>query len=72
MDEYWQFKWQGAEVFNAATSSDRVASITIAADSFEELVEKHNKAAATIKIIGVDGQDMMRHDLLTNIRDLSM
>ena len=72
LDEYWQFKWQGAEVFNAATSSDRVASITIAADSFEELVEKHNKAAATIKIIGVDGQDMMRHDLLTNIRDLSM
>ena len=72
LDEYWQFKWQGAEVFNAATSSDRVASITIAADSFEELVEKHNKAAATIKIIGVDGQDMMRHDLLTDIRDLSM
>lgn len=72
LDEYWQFKWQGAEIFNAATSSDRVASITIAADSFEELVEKHNKAAATIKIIGADGQDMMRHDLLTNIRDLSM
>lgn len=72
LDEYWQFKWQGAEVFNAATSSDRVASITIAADSFEELVEKHNKAAATIKIIGADGQDMMRHDLLTDIKDLSM
>ena len=72
LDEYWQFKWQGAEVFNAATSSDRVASITIAADSFEELVDKHNKAAATIKIIGADGQDMMRHDLLTDIRDLSM
>lgn len=72
LDEYWQFKWQGAEICNAATSSDRVASITIAADSFEELVEKHNKAAATIKIIGADGQDMMRHDLLTPIRDLSL
>ena len=22
--EFWQFKWQGAEVFNAATSSDRI------------------------------------------------
>lgn len=72
LDEYWQFKWQGAEVYNAATSSDRVASITIAADSFEELVDKHNKAAATIKIIGADGQDMMRHDLLTAIQDLSL
>ena len=59
-------------MYNAATSSDRVASITIAADSFEELVEKHNKAAATIKIIGADGQDMMRHDLLTAIQDLSL
>ena len=72
LDEYWQFKWKGAAISNAATSSDRVASITIVADSFEELVEKHNKAAAAIRIIGEDGQDMMRHDLLTDIRDLSM
>ena len=72
LDEYWQFKWKGAAISNAATSSDRVASITIVADSFEELVEKHNKAAAAIRLIGEDGQDMMRHDLLTDIRDLSM
>ena len=66
--EYWQFKWKGAEITNAATSSDRIASITIQADSFEEMVEKHNKAASVIKIINSDGNDMMRHDLLTDIR----
>lgn len=72
LSEYWQFKWQGAEISNACTSSDRVASITIQADTFEELVEKHNKAAATIKLIDVDGNDMMRHDLLVPITDLTL
>lgn len=68
--EFWQFKWKGAEISNAVTSSDRVASITIQANSFEELVEKHNKAAATIKLIDINGNDMMRHDLLTDIKPL--
>lgn len=66
--EYWQFKWKGAEISNAVTSSDRVASISIQADTFEELVEKHNKAASVIKLIDANGKDMMRHDLLTDIR----
>ena len=70
--EYWLFKWQGAEISNAATSSDRVASITIKADSYEELVEKHNKAAERIKIISTDGKDIMRHDLLTDIKPLGL
>ncbi len=68
--EYWQFKWKGAQIGSAATSSDRVASITIQADSFEELVEKHNKAAKTIKMVDAEGNDIMRHDLLTDITRL--
>lgn len=66
--EYWQFKWQGAEIVNATTSSDRVASITIKADSYEELVEKHNRTAKIIKIIDHDGNDIMRHDLLPALK----
>ena len=65
-------EWQGAEMTNAVTSSDRVASITIQADTFEELVEKHNKAASAIKIIDKTGKDIMRHDLLVLITDLSL
>ena len=68
--EYWQFKNKGAAIKNAVTSSDRIASITIVADSFEELVQKHNLAASRIKIIGSDGNDIMRHDLLTDIKPL--
>lgn len=68
--EYWQFKWTGAEIIDAVTSSDRVASITIKADSFEELADKHNKAAKAIKIMDKNGEDIMRHDLMTDIKPL--
>ena len=70
LTDYWLFKWQGAEVNNAVTSSDRIASITIKADSFDELVSKHNKAASRIRIIDSDGKDIMRHDFLTDIEPL--
>lgn len=68
--EYWQFKWHGAEIVNALTSSDRVASITIKAETYEELVHKHNIAAKRIKIVDSGGKDIMRHDLLTDIKPL--
>lgn len=70
--EYWQFKWPGAEITNAISSSDRVASVTIFSDSYEELVEKHNQMAARVKIINKNGTDMMRHDLLTDIEPLQL
>lgn len=68
--EYWQFKNKGAHISNAVTSSDRIASITIKADSHEDLVKKHDIAASRIKIIDVNGEDIMRHDLLTDIKKL--
>ena len=68
--EYWQFKNKGAVIKSAVTSSDRIASITIVADSFEELVDKHNIAKTRIKIIDVNDNDIMRHDLLTDIKEL--
>lgn len=70
--EYWQFKWSGAEVKNALTSSDRIASFTIYADSQEQLIEKHNRIASTIKIVDKEGNDIMRHDLLTDIGSLEL
>ena len=72
LSEYWQYKWQGAEIRDAATSSDRVASVTIQADTMEELVARHIKTSETIKMIDVEGKDIMRHDLLTDIRPLDI
>jgi hypothetical protein len=68
--EYWQFKWRGAEIKTVNTSSDRVASITIVADSFEELQEKQRKAAERIRIIDAEGKDILRHDLITEMKPL--
>ena len=67
IDEYWQFKKSGSVIHNAVTSSDRIASVTIMADSHEELVEKHTMFARRAKVVSSTGEDIMRHDLLTDI-----
>ncbi len=66
--DYYVFKWKGAEFDSVSNSGDRIAGFTIYADSLEELQEKHNKVAETVKVISTDGEDMMRHDLLTPIK----
>ena len=68
--EYLQFKWKGAEIFRAVSSSDRVASFTIQADTYEEMVSKHDQVAARIRLVDPEGKDIMRHDLLTPIAPL--
>lgn len=72
IDEYWQFKSSGAMIHNAVTSSDRIASITIKADSHKELVEKHNTFSKRAKVVSDTGADIMRHDLLTDIDELKI
>ena len=67
MWDYYVFKWQGAEFDSVTNSGDRIAGFTVYADTLEELKEKHNQIAQTIKVIDVNGEDMMRHDLLTPI-----
>ena len=48
-----------------ASSGDRICGFTIAADSKEELERLHDTVAKRVKVIDENGQDMMRHDLLT-------
>lgn len=65
MSDYYLFKWRGAEFDSVGNSGDRVAGFTIVGKTFEEVNQKHNKIAQNIKVIGSNGEDMMRHDLLT-------
>lgn len=69
LSEYFLFKWKGA-VFDGTVenSGDRIGGFTIQADTVEALLEKHREAAENLRVIGVDGADMMRHDLLTDIQ----
>ena len=66
ISEYCLFKWKGAEFTTIDNSGDRVAGFTIQADTLNELSEKHNKAVARMKVLDINGNDIMRRDLLEN------
>lgn len=72
LTEYWQFRAPGTPSFGALTSSDRIGSISISADTYEELVEKHNQAVSRIRVLDPNGKDVLNRALLVPIRDLSL
>ena len=65
--DYYVFKWKGASFDSVQSSGDRVGGFTIVADSFENLKKKHQIVCENVKVIDTDGNDMMRHDLLTDL-----
>lgn len=64
IDDYYVFKWRGAELGGIHSSGDRVAGLTIQGDSIEEITEKYNVVSKEIKVLDIDGNDIMHHDLL--------
>ncbi len=67
ISEYSLYKWQGAEFDTIENSGDRVAGFTIQADTMDEIRAKHKKAVATMQVLDINGKDIMRKDLLTDI-----
>ena len=62
--DYKQFK-SADTVFGAINGSgDRVAYFSIEADSEEELHRRHAAANARIRAVSVQGEDLIRHDLI--------
>ena len=51
------------------SSSDRVAGVTIQADTIEEFNKKHREFVASVKILDVAGNDIMRRDLLIDLTE---
>ena len=68
LTDYCSIRPFGFEVRGVFSSSDRVAGITVAADTIEEFNEKHRKIVDSVKIIGDNGEDIMRHDLLPDLK----
>ena len=66
--DYYQFKTSGATFDGVDSSGDRVCGFTVHGNTAEEIVENHRKAAARIRVLDVNGRDMMRHDLLTDLK----
>ena len=67
LKEYFQFKWQGAKFDEVSNSGDRVAGFTLCADSIDEVKRLHHRAAETLQVMDVDGNDMMRHDIMSEL-----
>ena len=65
IEDYFLFKWKGAEMCAASNSGDRIAGFTIKADNLEDLQRKYETAASEMKVIDTEGNDIMRHDLLS-------
>lgn len=68
MTDYYLFKWKGAEFHSIESSGDRIAGFTVQGDTIEEIREKHASIAERIKVISDDGSDIMRHDLLVEVK----
>lgn len=68
LTDYHSLRPKGFEVQGANSSSDRIAGMTIIANSLEEFNEKHRYVVDHIKILDENDVDIMRHDLLPDLR----
>ncbi len=67
ISEYCLFKWKGAEFDTIENSGDRVAGFTVQADTLDDLADKHNQAVSSMRVLDINGNDIMRRDLLESI-----
>lgn len=65
--DYYAIRPKGMNVRGVASSSDRIAGITVQADTLEEFNRKHRIAVESVKVLDPDGNDIMRHDLLPDL-----
>lgn len=66
ISDYYVFKWQGASFDKVESSGDRVGGFTIQADTETEMKAKHQMATQKLRVLDESGNDIMRHDLLTD------
>lgn len=64
INEFHPAKIKGTEMHGANSSSDRIAGINIVADSVEDFNTKEKKILESVRVVDINGKDIMRHDLL--------
>ncbi len=68
LSDYHVLRPVGMTFTGINSSSDRIAGITVQADTLEEFNRKHRKAVENIKVISSEGDDIMRRDLLPDLK----
>lgn len=67
INEFHPVRIKGTEMHGVNSSSDRIAGMNIVADSIEEFNEKEKKILESVRIEDVNGNDIMRRDLLSKL-----
>ena len=68
INEFHPVRLKGTQMRGVMSSSDRIAGINIVADSVEEYNKKLAQINRTVKVVDNQGVDIMRHDLLPELR----
>ena len=68
INEFHPVRLKGTEMHGVTSSSDRIAGMNIVADTIKEYNEKRAIINASVKVVDVNGEDMMRHDLLPEMK----
>lgn len=66
--DYHAIRPRGMVIRGISSSSDRIAGITVMADTLEEFNRKHRRIVDSVKILDAEGNDLMRHDLLPDLK----
>ena len=68
INEFHPVRLKGTQMRGVTSSSDRIAGMNIVADSLEEYNANREKINAKVKVVDVNGEDIMRHDLLPEMK----
>ena len=59
----WKFSGQ------IGSSTDRIGGVTFQADTLEEFNRKHREFVESVRVVDIEGNDIMRHDLLPDLNN---
>lgn len=68
INEFHPVRIRGTEMHGANSSSDRIAGMNILADSIEDFNRKQKIILSHVKVIDINGVDIMRRDLLPELK----
>ena len=68
VNEFHPVRLKGTQMRGVTSSSDRIAGMNIVADTIKEYNEKLKIINSIVKVIDADGNDIMRHDLLPELK----
>lgn len=68
INEFHPVRIRGTEMHGVTSSSDRIAGMNIVAESVDDFNRKQKVLLDSVKVIDINGDDIMRRDLLTPLQ----